>query len=194
MFTGIVEEAARVEAVRPGTLSVHARKVARGLKSGSSVAVNGACLSVVSVRAGVLKFDMLAETLRRTNLGTLAPGSLVNLERALRADGRLDGHFMQGHVDGTGSVRRFERDDDDYVLEVTTPAGLMRYIVEKGSIAMDGISLTVAAVGRDWFRACIIPQTRAVTNLSTRRARELVNLEVDVLAKYLEKLIKGRRN
>jgi riboflavin synthase len=194
MFTGIVEQAGRVEAVRNAELLVRAKKVSRGLMPGSSVAVNGACLTVVAARAGVLKFDVLEETWRRTNLGMLAPGNLVNLERALRADARLDGHFVQGHVDGTGRVRRYERDGADYVLAVTAPATLMKYIVEKGSIAVDGISLTVAAVGRDWFRMCIIPQTRAVTNLAARRVGELMNLEVDVLAKYLEKLMKGRSN
>jgi riboflavin synthase len=195
MFTGIVQEAGRIDRIRPGRksteLSVRARKVARGLRVGSSLALNGTCLTVVGVGGGVLKFDVLNETLRRTNFGMLKRGDFVNLERPLRVDARIDGHFVQGHVDDVGIVRRFERVAKDYVLEITAPRALMRYIVEKGSIAVDGISLTVAAVGRDWFRVWIIPHTREVTNLTTRRTGELVNLEVDILAKYVEKCVKG---
>jgi riboflavin synthase len=196
MFTGIVEEAGRVERIRPGRksteLSVHARKVTRSLQVGSSLAVSGTCLTVVGARGGVLKFDVLNETLRRTNFGALKRGDFVNLERPLRVDARLDGHFVQGHVDGVGVVRRFERVVKDYAMEITAPRKLMTYIVEKGSIAVDGISLTVAAVGRDWFRVWIIPHTREVTNLVGCRTGDLVNLEVDILAKYVEKCVKGR--
>ena len=197
MFTGIVEEAGRVEQIRPGRKStgllVRARTVTRTLRVGSSLAVNGACLTVVGARGGVLKFDVLNETLRRTNFGALRRGDLVNLERPLRADARLDGHFVQGHVDGVGVVRRFERVAKDYALGISAPRALMKYIVEKGSIAVDGISLTVAAIGRDWFRVWIIPRTREVTNLASRRVADPVNLEVDILAKYVEKCVKGRR-
>ena len=197
MFTGIVEEAGRVEHLRKGRHStemvVRARKVARGLRVGSSVAINGACLTVVGVRNRRLKFDVLNETLQRTNFGCLRAGSLVNLERPLRADGRFDGHFVQGHVDGVGTVRRFDRVGTDYVLEIRAPRVLMKYIVEKGSIAVDGISLTVAGVGRDWFRVWIIPHTRAVTNLAVRKVGDSVNLETDILAKYVEKCVRGRR-
>jgi riboflavin synthase len=131
--------------------------------------------------------------LRRTNLGRLKKGDLVNLERPLRADARLDGHFVQGHVDATGVVRRFELEGKDYVLDIAAPRTLMKYIVEKGSIAVDGISLTVAAVKRDWFRIWIIPHTRDITNLLQCQAGDTVNLEADVLAKYIEKLLPGRR-
>src|ERR1043166_564094 len=166
MFTGIVEEAAVVERIRPGRksteLDIRVRKVARRIRAGNSLAVNGACLTVAAKRGGVLKFDVLNETLRRTNFGALKRGDLVNVERPLRADGRLDGHFVQGHVDATGTVRRFERVGKDYVLEIAAPPPLMKYIVEKSSIAVDGISLTVARVGRNWFRAWIIPPTREV--------------------------------
>jgi len=156
------------------------------------VAVNGACLTVAAKRGRLLRFDVLNETLCRTNFGTLRPGDLINLERPLRADTRLDGHFVQGHVDATGRVRRWERAGKDYVLEVVAPRALMKYIVEKGSIAIDGISLTVAGVGRNWFRVWIIPHTRATTNLRVRQVGDAVNLEVDILAKYVERMLKGR--
>src|SRR5690349_7375987 len=148
MFTGIVEEAGKVEQIRAGKrsteLTVQTSQIGSALHVGNSVAVNGACLTVVGVRRGALKFDVLNETLQRTNLEFLQCGSLVNLERPLRADARLDGHFVLGHVDACGNVRRFEREDKDYVLDVEAPASVMRYVVEKGSIAVDGISLTVA--------------------------------------------------
>lgn len=198
MFTGIVEEAGRAERIRKGSKStelfIRPRKVGRGLRIGNSVAVNGACLTVVGKRNGLLKFDVLDETLRRTNLGDVKRGTLVNLERPLQADGRFDGHIVQGHVDGTGIVRRYERAGTDYVLEVKAPCALMKYVVEKGSIAVDGISLTVAAVGRDWFRVWIIPHTHEITNLAACRVGDQVNLEADILAKYVEKSIGRRRD
>ena len=198
MFTGIIEEAGKIESIRPGKksteLTVRTRKVGRGLRVGNSLAVNGACLTVVSARNGVLKFDVLNETLRRTNLGSLRGGSLLNLERPLRADARLDGHFVLGHVDARGTVRRFERDGKDYVLDVAAPHSVMKYVIEKGSVAVDGISLTVARVGRGWFRVWIIPHTREVTNLQAGQKGDLVNLEADVLGKYVEKLLRGRRS
>jgi riboflavin synthase len=197
MFTGIVEEAGVIERLRPGPKStelfVRSRRVTRALRVGASCAVNGACLTVVARRGALVRFDVLAETLRRTNFGQLRPGSLVNLERALRADGRLEGHFVQGHVDGTGTVRRWQQVGKDYLLEVTVPARLRRYVVEKGSIAIDGISLTVAAVRPDGVQVWIIPHTRAVTNLRARHVGEKVNLEVDILAKYVERVVCGRR-
>jgi len=197
MFTGIVEETGVVERIRQGPRStelyVRPKTVGRALRVGNSIAVNGACLTVTAKRGTVLRFDVLNETLARTNFGELRPGSLVNLERPLRADGRLDGHFVQGHVDATGVVRRYERSGTDYVLEVQAPSAIMKYIVQKGSIAVDGISLTVAAFGRDWFRNWIIPHTHEITNLQARRPGERVNLEADMLAKYLEKFFTGRR-
>jgi riboflavin synthase len=196
MFTGIVEEAGIVEKIRAGKrsteLTIRAPKIGRSLRVGNSVAVNGACLTVVGSRGGVLKFDVLAETLRRTNLEFVRSGSFVNLERPLRADARLDGHFVLGHVDARGKVRRFEREGKDYVLDVRAPVSVMRYIVEKGSIAVDGISLTVAGVGRNWFRIWIIPHTREITNLLACREGDLVNLEADILGKYVDQLM-GRR-
>ncbi len=197
MFTGIVECAGRVASIRAGKTSTefHVRepRIARSMRRGGSLAVNGACLTVVGVHRGVMRFDVLNETLRRTNFGALQPGGLVNLERAMRADARLDGHFVLGHVDARGTVRRFEREGTDYVLDIEAPAAVMKYIIEKGSVAIDGISLTVAGVGRNWFRIWIIPHTRRVTNLVARRAGDFVNIEVDVLGKYVEKLLERRR-
>jgi riboflavin synthase len=196
MFTGIVEEAGIVEKIRSGKrsteLTVRAPKIGRALRVGNSVAINGACLTVVASRGGVLKFDVLDETLRRTNLEFVQHGSFVNLERPLRADARLDGHFVLGHVDARGEVRRFEQQGKDYVLDVGAPASVMRYIVGKGSIAVDGISLTVAGVGRNWFRIWIIPHTRDVTNLQACREGDRVNLEADILGKYVDQLM-GKR-
>jgi riboflavin synthase len=196
MFTGIVQEAGQVKSIRPGKrsteLAIQPKTIGRGVRIGNSVAVNGTCLTVVKKTSGCLHFDVLNETLRRTNLGRLQPGSLVNLERPLRADAGLDGHFVQGHVDGTGRVKRFEREGKDYVLDIAAPASLMKYIVEKGSVAVDGISLTVAGVRKDWFRIWIIPHTRDITNLKTCKAGDTVNLEADILAKYIEKLVHKR--
>ena len=163
------------------------------VRVGDSVAVNGACLTVVGTRGGLLRFDVLNETVERTNLGTLQAGHLVNLERPLRAEGRLDGHFVQGHVDATGCVRRWEKSGKDFVLEVSVPRRLMKFIVEKGSIAIDGISLTVAGLGRDRIRVWIIPHTCQITNLASRQVGDLVNLEVDILAKYVERMMRGRK-
>ena len=196
MFTGIVEEAGRVEQIRAGRrsteLTVRAPRIGPSLRVGNSVAVNGACLTVVATRRGVLKFDVLRETLRRTNLEFVRRGSFVNLERPLSADARLDGHFVLGHVDARGKVRRFEQEGKDYVLDVEAPLSIMRYIVEKGSVAVDGISLTVAGVGRGWFRIWIIPHTRDITNLQACRSGDIVNLEADILGKYVDQLL-GKR-
>jgi riboflavin synthase len=198
MFTGIVEEAGRAEQIRKGRKStelfIRPRKLRWTVRIGDSIAVNGACLTVVGKRGRLLRFDVLTETLRRTNLCQVRHGTLVNLERPMRVDGRFDGHMVQGHVDGTGIVRRYERVGTDYVLEVKAPRRLMKYIVEKGSIAVDGISLTVAAIGRDWFRIWIIPRTHEITNLAARRVGDAVNLETDILAKYVEKSVGRRRD
>jgi len=196
MFTGIVEEAGQVERIRSGKrsteLTVRAPKIGRSLHIGNSVAVNGACLTVIARRGGVLGFDVLNETLERTNLEFMREGSLVNLERPLRADARLDGHFVLGHVDGRGRIRVFERKGNDYVLDVEAPSSVMRYVVEKGSIAIDGISLTVASVHRNWFRVWIIPHTRKITNLQARQSGDPVNLEADILGKYVGQLMRKR--
>ena len=197
MFTGIIEETGVVRGVVPSKqsirLTIEARHSVRGLKPGDSLAVNGCCLTVVKLaRRGtrrLLDFDLLRETWERTNLQFVRPGSLVNLERPLRADGRLDGHFVTGHVDGVGKIARWERSGRDHVLDIAAPPDVMRYVVFKGSIAVDGISLTVAAVRAKSFRIWIIPHTFEVTALRERQVGDAVNLEADILGKYVEKFI-----
>jgi len=196
MFTGLVEEAGEVVSVKRGRksteLTVRAGTVHRGLRKGDSLAVNGACLTTVRKRGARLGFDVLEETLRVTNLQYVRPGDVVNLERPMRADARLGGHFVLGHVDGVGKVRRWELYGKDWVLEVKVPRKLMRYLIYKGSVAVDGISLTVADLGPDWIRIWIIPHTRDVTNLREARVGSHVNLEADVLGKYVEQLLAKR--
>jgi riboflavin synthase len=196
MFTGLVEEAGEVVSVKRGRKStelvVRASTVHRGLRKGDSLAVNGTCLTTVRKRGARLGYDVLEETLRVTNLQYVRPGDVVNLERPMRADARLGGHFVLGHVDGVGVVRRWEQVGKDWVLEVNVPKPLMRYLIYKGSVAVDGISLTVADVGRGWIRIWIIPHTREVTNLRQRRPGDHVNLEADVLGKYVEQLLSTR--
>jgi riboflavin synthase len=200
MFTGIVEETGRVETVRPGAaaieLRVLARTCGRGLKAGDSVAVNGCCLTVEKIsprgQAKLLQFALLQESWRRTNLQFAAPGAGVNLERALRVGDRMSGHFVTGHIDGLGRIRRWEQAGQDYLLEVAAPADIMRYVVFKGSIAVDGISLTVAAVRRRSFDLWIIPHTREITALGERTVGGAVNLETDMLGKFVERFIASR--
>lgn len=189
MFTGIIEELGTVE--RAGArLQVRCREVLAGLKAGSSIAVNGACLTAVEIEPAAFVADIYQETLRVTNLGDLRPGSVVNLERALAAAGRLDGHLVQGHVDGTGEIAALERvGGENWRLRVRYPRELDRYLVLKGSIAIDGISLTVAALEGLELAVAVIPHTYQHTNLHRRRPGERVNLECDLLAKYVEKLL-----
>ena len=193
MFTGIIEETGRVVAFKEGAeswrLQIAAAVVPGDVKLGDSVAVNGCCLTVTQFDAGHLWFDLLAETRRLTNFAELRAGSLVNLERSLRADTRLGGHFVSGHIDAPGRVEVFEARGKDHYLKVSVPDGLARYLVYKGSIAIDGISLTVAEVSADAFAVWLIPHTLAVTNLRDRRVGDRVNLEFDLLAKYVEKLM-----
>lgn len=193
MFTGLVEGVGKVESLErlPGgtRLTVAAGTVAQGLRQGDSVAVNGCCLTAVSLVGDRLRFDVLEETLRRTNLGAIAAGGSVNLERAVAADARLGGHFVSGHIDGTGEILAWEPRGPDWVLDVAIPAGGDRYVVEKGCIAIDGISLTVAGVERGRMRFWIIPHTRDVTALAARRAGDRLNIEFDMLAKYVEKIL-----
>lgn len=201
MFTGIVEEAGVVEEIHQSTqsieLAVAAKVCGQGLKIGDSVAVNGCCLTAVNLRTRsrrkLVQFDLLRETWERTNLQFARAGSLVNLERSLPVNGRVGGHFLTGHVDTIGRIIRWERAGSDHVLEITAPPDLMRYIVFKGSIAVDGISLTVAAASRKSFRIWIIPHTYAVTALRERAVGDAVNLEGDLLGKYVEKFLKPRR-
>jgi riboflavin synthase len=201
MFTGIVEETGVVRAIeraaRSIRLTIEAKRCARGLKNGDSLAVNGCCLTALkpaSTRDGGkrVQFDLLRETWQRTNLQFVRPGSRVNLERPLRANGRLDGHFVTGHIDGVGRIVRWERAGNDHVLEISAPPEVMRYVVGKGSIAVDGISLTVAGVTRKTFRVWIIPHTHKMTALHERKVGDAVNLEADILGKYVEKFLTRR--
>src|SRR5690348_935429 len=201
MFTGIVEETGRVKSIkRTGKsieLTVTTGITGRGLTTGASLALNGCCLTVVKLgRSGRhlwARFDLLQETWQRTNLQFTRPGSLVNLERSLRADGNLGGHFVTGHIDGLGKIARWERHGADNVLDISAPAEVLRYIVFKGSIALDGISLTVAAVRKTGFRIWIIPHTYEVTALHDRKVGDAVNLEADIIGKYVEKFVAARR-
>ena len=200
MFTGIVEETGVVESIRKTEksirLAVRCKVCARGLNIGSSLAVNGCCLTVAAFanrgRAKRPEFDLLKETWERTNLQFTRPGSLVNLERPLRTDGSLGGHFVTGHIDGLGRITRWERLGQDHVLDIAAPPDVMRYVVFKGSIAVDGISLTVASVHRDGFRIWIIPHTYQITALRERKIGDAVDLEADLLGKYVEKFVSAR--
>ncbi|MDE1171870.1 MAG: riboflavin synthase [Verrucomicrobium sp.] len=194
MFTGLIEMRGTVMAREVGAdavkLTLEAGQMAAEAVLGESIAVNGCCLTVAAIEEECLRFDLLAETERRTNLKSLLPGATVNLERALRADARLGGHFVSGHVDQTGRIAVWEPRGKDYRLEVEFDPAYGRYLVPKGCIAVDGISLTLAEVEKDRFGVWIIPHTRSVTALEERKAGDLVNLEFDLLAKYVEKMVK----
>jgi riboflavin synthase len=195
MFTGLVEAAGEIIRVEPrqdGARLVLRAPFAAEVASGDSVAVNGCCLTAVSLDAETIGFDLLRETLARTNLGALAKGAVVNLERALAANARLGGHFVQGHVDDTAEVVSFAQSGADWRLEVALAPQFARYVVHKGAIAIDGISLTVADLAASSFVCWIIPHTREVTNLRALKAGQRVNLEFDLLAKYVERIIATR--
>ena len=196
MFTGLVEETGELLALERSAagarLTLRASVIARDIHLGDSVAVNGCCLTVTAHQGETLAFDLLAETLVRTNLGALAPGAPVHLERALAAHARLGGHFVQGHIDTTSPILAFEQVKADHRLEIALPRESARYVAFKGSIAIDGISLTVAEVRDESFVVWIIPHTLAVTNLRAKKAGDFVNLEFDLLAKYVERLLAAR--
>jgi riboflavin synthase len=193
MFTGLVEEVGRIlgveETDRGIRLRLAAPRIAEAIRTGDSIAVNGCCLTVVAHPDGELAFNLLEETLARTNLKMLRRDDHVNLERALAADGRLGGHFVQGHIDCATRILRSEPKGADLRIEIELPAQFAHYVVSKGSIAVNGISLTVADVSRDSFAVWIIPHTREQTNLATAQRNELVNLEFDLIAKYVERII-----
>jgi riboflavin synthase len=196
VFTGIVEEIGTVVAVETrgdsAVLSVAATKIVEDISHGASIAVNGVCLTVVGwdgANPAQIDFDVMAETLKRSVIGTLQHGSRVNLERAARVDSRLDGHIVQGHVDGTGVVVSRSPGDGWEAVRFGLPLELSRYVAEKGSIAVEGVSLTVVAVGDDWFEVGLIPETLRATTLGDKMPGDPVNLEVDVLAKYVERLL-----
>lgn len=193
MFTGIVEELGEITAVEElgdaSRFTVRGPVVTMGAKHGDSIAVNGVCLTVVDLVDDVFTADVMAETLDRSSLGALAAGSRVNLERPMALGGRLGGHLVQGHVDGTGEILRREPAEHWEVVRVALPAALARYVVEKGSITVDGVSLTVVDAGADYFTVSLIPTTLAMTTLGTKRPGDPVNLEVDVIAKYVERML-----
>lgn len=197
MFTGIIEELGQVLDFQPqpvgAQMTIGCSGILQDTPLGASIAVNGACVTAVELAADRFSADLAPETLRRTNLGSLRPGSPVNLERPLRANSRLDGHFVLGHVDGTAQVISLEAlGNDNWWLRIRMPVELTRYIVQKGSVALDGISLTVAEIADDVVGFTIIPHTYEHTALHARSAGELVNIEVDILAKHVEKLVVGR--
>jgi riboflavin synthase len=189
MFTGLVREVGTVASMVDGRLTIDAPETARGVQLGDSIAIDGVCLTVVAHDDASLSFDAVPETLARTALGTLDHGSRVNLEPALRVGDALGGHYVQGHVDGVGPVRSVEPEGEGRRVGFEAPAELLRYIVEKGSIAVQGTSLTVAAVDGTGFEVALIPHTLQATTLGTLEPDQRVNLEADVLAKYVEKLL-----
>lgn len=193
MFTGIVEEVGQIARVQRGAhsavLTIACEKVLEGTKIGDSIAVNGICLTVTARSSGSFSADVMHETLNRSSLAQATSGTAVNLERAMAADGRFGGHIVSGHVDGTGRITRVRRDDTAIWYTVACEAALLRYIVEKGSITIDGISLTVAAVTAEDFSISAIPHTVANTVLAHRHEGDVVNLECDIIGKYVEKLL-----
>ena len=188
MFTGLVADKGTIRAIRDGRLEVETALGAH-LADGDSVAVNGVCLTAVEPHVDGFAADVMPETLRRSSLGPLGPGAEVNLELPLRAGDRMGGHVVQGHVDGTGEVSDVREDGNAQVVRIAAAPQLLRYAVEKGSIAVDGVSLTVSAIVDDWFEVSLIPETLERTTLGSAEAGSTVNLEVDVLAKYVEKLV-----
>jgi riboflavin synthase len=195
MFTGIIEEVGHVASIeikgQQRRLTVACSELGRELKQGDSISVSGVCLTAVNVSENSFTCDLAQETWLRTSFSRLKPEALVNLELPMRASGRFDGHVVQGHVDGVGTVTSFERvlDGNDYLLKINVPSEITRYIVTKGSLAIEGISLTVAAIDGIQVRVAIIPHTSEVTNLRSLKPGDPVNLEVDVIAKYVEKMI-----
>lgn len=193
MFTGIIEEVGTIASVRSGSVSsrltISGSRIFDDLQLGDSVAVNGVCLTAANISGNTFDADVMAETIRRSNLGTLRPGSRVNLERAILAGGRFGGHIVSGHIDGTGTITEMRREENAVWVTVKAPASILRLIVEKGSIAIDGISLTVAELGSDQFRVSIIPHTGEETILLSKKPGDAVNLENDVIGKYVERLM-----
>jgi riboflavin synthase len=195
VFTGIIEATGEIKgaerSANGGTEMVIATELAKELEVGASLALNGCCLTVTGRSGSEIRFDLLAETLRRTNLGDLKPGDLINLERPMQANGRFDGHVVQGHIDTTSQIQSIESVGADHRIEIVLPEAFSRYVVFKGSIAVDGISLTIAELDEDRFTIWIIPHTWQVTNLQRRKATERVNLEFDLIAKYVERMVQA---
>ena len=193
MFTGIIEEIGTIRGISRGSssfvLDIGCREVLKGSKEGDSIAVNGVCLTVTSLTGNGFTADVMPETVHRSNISLMRQGRYLNLERAMAADGRFGGHIISGHVDGMGMIREIREDVNAVWYTVEAEPALLRYIVEKGSITIDGISLTVAYVDRTCFKVSIIPHTRKITTLGQRRVKDVVNLENDIIGKYVEKLM-----
>lgn len=195
MFTGIIEEIGKVKQLNiggtSGSICIQAQKVLERTKLGDSIAVNGVCLTVTGMDETSFQADVMAETVRRSSLSKLRAGSYVNLERAMAADGRFGGHIVSGHIDGTGTITDIQTEENAIWYAISAESDLLRYIVEKGSIAIDGISLTVAYVDAQCFRVSIIPHTSSETILQYKKKGDIVNLECDIIGKYVEKLLGG---
>ena len=193
MFTGIIEEIGTVRSIRKGSVSasieIGCSEILEDVKIGDSIAVNGVCLTATALTGSGFTADVMHETLNRSSLGALKAGSHVNLERAMAAGGRFGGHIVSGHIDGTGTIRKLERDENAVWYTIGCSSGLLRYIIEKGSIAIDGISLTVAKVAQDSFSVSIIPHTLSETILAEKKPGDTVNLENDCIGKYVERLL-----
>ena len=189
MFTGIVEEIGTVRAIGGGSMVIAASRVLEDVALGDSICVNGVCLTVTRFDSAVFTADVMPETVRRTSLASLKPGSHVNLERALTLATRLGGHIVSGHIDGTGNILAFREEGNAILMQVAAEPHLLRYIIEKGSVAIDGISLTVAAVSSQDFTVSLIPHTREVTILGEKAAGDLVNIENDIIGKYVERFV-----
>ena len=200
MFTGIIEEIGSVASVEPSgngagaRIKIRAQKILQGTKAGDSIAVNGVCLTATSLGADFFTADVMAETLRRSNLGSLMPGSRVNLERAMAADGRFGGHIVSGHIDGTGTIAETDREGNAVWVYVSAPKEILDLIVQKGSIAIDGISLTVAKLEAARFAVSVIPHTGEETTLLSKKPGDLVNLENDIVGKYVQRLLRLEGN
>ena len=194
MFTGIVEEIGEIKSIKKGSKSevlyIKSKEVLKNTKVGDSIAVNGVCLTVTSMDKDTFTADVMAETMRRSSLGSLTSGSKVNLERAMAADGRFGGHIVSGHIDGIGTISDYTKEDNAVWVTIDTAAKILRYVIEKGSIAIDGISLTVAYVDDKCFKVSIIPHTSVSTTLLQKKVGDVVNLENDIVGKYIDKLIK----
>ncbi|MGP1585192.1 MAG: riboflavin synthase [Schwartzia sp. (in: firmicutes)] len=189
MFTGIVEEIGEIKAIGNGRLKVRAAVVLDGLRVGDSIAVNGVCLTVTAFDACSFTADVMPETFRRTTFGALPLGSSVNLERALSLGGRLGGHLVSGHVDGVGQIVDVREEKNARILRISAPPDILRYVIEKGSVAIEGVSLTVAAVTAAWFSVSLIPHTREITTLHQKKSGDRLNIENDVVGKYVEKFL-----
>jgi riboflavin synthase len=193
VFTGIIEEIGEIKSIRHGAksaqLTIQGDTVTKDSHVGDSIAVNGVCLTATTINGNLFTADVMAETMRRTSLGALTSGSKVNLERAMAAGGRFGGHIVSGHIDGTGVIRQQSREDNAVWVTIDTDAGILKYIIEKGSIAIDGISLTVAYVDDKCFKVSIIPHTSKETTLLMKKPGDVVNLENDVIGKYVDKLL-----